>query len=63
MLFLNPLWHELLLMLLFFPLIFEIGSYRLPSHKRGTHRKFFQDPFLFLDRNFGQTELIRSLGS
>ena len=25
----------------------KIGSHRLPIHRRGAHRKFFDDPFLF----------------
>ena len=36
---------------LFFPWIFErnfkIGSYRVPTHRRSAHKKFFDDPFLF----------------
>ena len=36
----NPLWHEFC-----FPSIFEIysktGSYSLPTHRRGAHRKVF----------------------
>ena len=43
----NPLRTKL-----FFPVIFnisrKIGCYRLPTHKRGTHRNFFHDPFLFI---------------
>ena len=38
----------------------EAIRYRLPTHGCGAHKKFFDDPFLFCNRNFGQTELIRS---
>ena len=55
--FFNPLLSEFC-----FPLIFEMyrkmGSYRLPTHRCGAHRKFSHYPFLFQSRNFGQTYLI-----
>ena len=42
----NPLLQEF-----FFPSVFEIwpkiGCYRLPTHRRGAHTNFFDDPFLF----------------
>ena len=28
----------------------RIGSYRLPTHRRGAHRIFFNHPFLFFDK-------------
>ena len=29
-----------------------IGSFRLPTHSRDAHRKFFDDPFLNQNQNF-----------
>ena len=38
----------------------KIGFYRLPTHRRGDHRKYFSKSLLILNQNFDQTELIRS---
>ena len=49
----------LLLHELFFSLASEkqtkIASYRLPTHRRGAHRIFFDYPVLFQNVNFGHT--------
>ena len=41
----NPLPPEFFF-LLFFGTYPKIGSFRLPTHSRDAHRKFFDDPFL-----------------
>ena len=52
----NPLSNE------FFSLVLEkqpkIGSNRLPTHRRGVHRNFFDYLFIFEFRNFGHTYTI-----
>ena len=36
----------------------NVGSYRLPTHRRGVYRKFFQDPSYFTIESVSYTYLI-----
>ena len=42
----NPLWTEFFFFRRFSGHKPKIGSFRLPTHRRDAHRKFFDDPFL-----------------
>ena len=50
----NPLLPEYILFLVVFRHIVKIGSFRLPTHSRDTHRKFFWWSLLILKSKFWQ---------